>query len=651
MSVLKKTPGLQPEQVEMQRILRLPINEWPGPEECEIASFERLNAEAFHRGDRLFARQVAGVEAYEQTGGGLFPIGVGGGKSGLALMIAQAAVAAGIKKIMLLVPPQLAAGTMSRHVPEWRRRVPLSLTFHPLNGKSRIVRETICESGAPGVYIFPYSLLSVADTMDMLEGIAPDLVIADEAHNLKNPRAARTKRLLHFLEQDCQFVGMSGTMTSKRISDYHHLATAALGDGSPLPLKLSVAFRWGQVLDVGQGGYPDAYTRKVLEPLVHWARHTTDEDLGRGVEACRRAYQRRLVTTPGIVATSDRPEASLLFMNHTPGDAGTDLRGLVSKVEGYETPEGEPIDHAIHTHKWHRELAAGFYNSQVWPTVAELVKNRKIQRSEAEALLFMSKDHLKAQSRYRSELRTFFEDSPPGLDTPREVARSISQGDNRVPDDLSRMWRDMKGLDFPGRLERKKIPVRVDDFKIQAAVAWAKKAGRGILWVFHIEMGRWLVEALKAAGMDPLYAPAGADAEIEAVGDPEQGGQGDRIVVASVTAHGTGRNLQAFCDQLFVEWPREAAVCEQAVGRTHREGQGADQVTIHTLLATPWDHHNRSAALNDALYVQQSTSTPQRILYGDYEELPEVHSPEFLRERGFNPQPLDRDALRRAFRG
>lgn len=647
---LKQTPGLAPEEVEMQRILGLPINHWPDPEDTEISSFERMNAEAFLAGERLFTRQIAAIEAYEQTGGLLAPISVGGGKSGIALLIAKAALAAGLKKIILLVPPQLARSMMTRHIPEWRRRIPLaSLTFHMVAGKSRAVRENITDSGAPGVYVFPYSFLSVPDTMDMLEGISPELVIADEAHNLRHPRAARTKRLMHFLEQDCQFAGMSGTMTSKRISDYHHLANAALGSGSPLPIKQSVAHRWGQVLDVSRGGYPDAYTRKILEPIVDWAKATTDEDLGSGVEACRRAYQRRLVTAPGVVATSDMPEPSLLFVNDPAPEPGEKLLEIVKQVNGYETPDGEPIDHAIHTHQWHIELAAGFYYSQVWPTIDELITNRKIEKPEAEALLHLSKLHLKAQAAYHSALRDFFEESPPGLDTPREVGRAISLEWDSIPDDLAHLWREMHEADFPGRLKRKQIPVRVDDFKIRAAVAWAKKHKTGIIWYIHREVGLWLTEALAEAGMAPLFAPAGANEEIEAVGDPELGGQGDRIVVASVGAHGTGRNLQAFREQLFVEWPREASLCEQAVGRVHREGQEADEVVIHTMITTPWDKQNRSAALSDALYVVQTTTNPQRIIYGEYDPLPEVHPPSFLNERGFSVKPIDRDALREAF--
>lgn len=662
---MKRPGGRSPEQIEIDRILALPVERWPDAEDVEIESFERLLAEAFTRGERLFPAQVASLWAFEKAGGGLLPVGVGFGKTGIGLMISQIALSRGLaRKVLWLLPVHLVASVIRRHVPEWRRRVPLSANLHTLSGRSREARRKMAESGGPGIYILPYSLLSATDTMDLLRAINPDLIVADEVHKLKNPRAACTRRVMHYLKSRDPapaFLGMSGTITSKGVMDYHHLIDAALRDGSPLPRSHNLAATWGLSLDSGASP-PAGLAESTMGPLAAWARCQFPDDpglRGHGVELYRTAYRRRLVTAPGVVSTGDeRPAASLQVLNQNPGDPSPELQELITQAsEEFETPEGEPIDHAIHVYKWLHELSAGFYNALVWPTAEEVERNRKVAPEEAEWMLDRARKHLKAQQRYHAALRDFFDGAPPGLDTPREVGRAIAaHGDRFVGGVLAQMWQEVKDLDFPGRPERKQVPVRVDPYKMRAAVSWAKEIGKdgGILWVYHQEVGRWLVEELRAAGLDPAYAPAGEDEVLEAVGDPVRGGHGDRLVVASLPAHGVGRNLQAFRTQLFVQWPRAAALAEQALGRLHRTGQQADEVEAWTLLseALEFDHVNRAATLNDAVYIQSTVGMPQRVIYADYDPLPRVYPPEFLRQRGASPEMLDekmRQRLKEAF--
>lgn len=661
MTSLKKPGGVTPEEAEMIRILNLPVEKIPDQEDVEIFCFDNMLAEAFERGERLFPIQVAAVDAYRRHGGGLLPIGVGWGKTGISLMIADAAYRQGRQKILLLIPVQQAQGLKKRHVPEWRKRVPFAPSLHFLAGSPASTRKMMVDSGAPGIYVFPYSLLSATDALYLLDKIRPDVVIADEVHNLKNPRAARTKRLLHVLKEQKpapQFVGMSGTITDKRIGDYHHLATLALRDNSPLPRSANMAFFWGQLLDTDATPTPTGHAVKLMRPLLSWAaEHFPEEGRFRvdQTESYRRAYRLRFVSAPGVVATGDEEiGVSLCIQNQEPDPPGPQVRELIQQVqEDYITPQGEPIDHAIHTFKWVYELSAGFYNSLVWPTADEIQKNRRVGPIEAELLLEKAKRHHAATQAYHSALREFFRDSPPGLDTPREVARNIAKhGSRDVPTEVAEAYSAMKEADFEGRPERKQVPVRVDDFKIRHAVRWAKETGRGIIWVWHQEAGIWLMEALQEAGLDPLHCPAGADELIEDAGDPLRGGKGDRLVVASMPSHGTGRNLQAFQHQLFFQWPRSPLLAEQALGRTHRNGQQADELVVHTNLTLEFDHVCRAATLNDSIYIQQTTGSRQKIVICDYDPLPMIFSEEFLRENGTNPErlnPTQRDMLRSLF--
>lgn len=649
----KKTVSKSPENQELDRILALPPKLVSDLEDVEISSFETLAAEAFDRGERLLTTQVDALKAFEDSRGGFFPIGVGFGKSGISLMVAQIAFDRGwARKILLMVPVHLVNGLMKRHIPEWRKRVNLSLQFHVLAGQPKNVRKRIAESNAPGVYVMPYSLMSSTDANDLLASIDADMIVSDEAHKLKNPRSACTKRVMHFVksrEEAPICVFMSGSMTTKSVMDYHHLIDAALGEGSPLPRKQSLAYTWGLVID-SNGSPSPGLVANTFSRIITWANDKFKDkrqsfNTGAAIKNARNAFRQRLTSTPGVVATADdRPSASLTIDNWECEDHGIEIQSLVYKAkEEFITPQGEPIDHAIHVYKWLRELSSGFYNSLVWPETETFAKNRRISVPEASRRIVGAKEHLEAQQAYHSELREFFKDAPIGLDTPTDVGLAIHRGNTSIPGNLSHLWKEMKGLDFEGRPDRISIPVRIDDFKIQAVKRWATEFKTGVVWVYHREFGEWCMEALTEAGLNPAYAPSGADELIESLGDPGRDGKGDRLVVASIPAHGVGRNLQKFENQLFAEWPRSSMLAEQTLGRVHRTGQEREEVVAHTLIKTKFDEINRAATLNDAAYALQTLGASQRVLYADYTELPKVYDPRALKAAGAAPLSEERE--------
>ncbi|CAK9074182.1 Uncharacterized protein (Fragment) [Durusdinium trenchii] len=648
MGAWPKRKGPSPEELEMARICTLPVEQMLDPEELEVFCYDSLLAEAFEKGERLLTPQATAVKAYQDHGGGLFPIAVGWGKTGISLMVAEQAHQQGVKRSLLLIPIQQLGGLMRRHIPEWRRRVPINVSFHYLAGRPRAARRAIAQAGANGCYVYAYSLLSQSDCVELLDLVKPELVIADEVHLLKNPRSARSKRVITYLrDHGPQFVGMSGTITSKSVKDYHHLISAALGDLSPLPRSYNMAWHWDQIINSAADG-PDGPGRKLMLPLMRWAKEQAPEerfDVGQ-TESFRRAYRHRLTTAPGVVATGDAEIGVSLGICNTPVAQpecceGWDRREELEKavIDEFITPNGDDIDHAFHCFKWRYELAAGFYNQLTWPEVEALAARRNVSIREAEGLIAGAKLHHTALQSYHRELREFFKESPPGLDTPREVGRSMSQhGDRYVPTSVYAAWRDVKELDFDGRPDREASAIRVCDYKIQHAVEWAKqlKGRGGLIWVWHQEVGTWVTEALAEAGLDPVHCAAGPKAGrvIESIGDPVQGGKGDRIVVASIGSHGTGRNLQAFQEQLVLQFPRDAKLAEQMIGRTHRNGQEADHLDVTTCITVEHDELVLAAVINDAIYIQQTTGARQKIVFADYDPMPRTFSPEFLREQG-----------------
>ena len=639
--------GPSPDQTEMLRITFLPEREKMDAEALEVFCAERMLTHAFLRGDRFLPEQAEGLREFERCAGGLFPIRVGRGKTGLSIACIELAHRTmGVTRSLLMMPPSVCPQFESA-VRFWRDRIPMgSTTYRYLHRLSRDDRQRHVGTKAPSCFVMPYSLLSQPDAMDLVRAIAPQLVVADEAHLLKNYRAARTRRLMHFLEEELKpepmFVAMDGTFTKKSMMEYHHLATLALRENSPLPRTASMAYFWSELTQSSAMDAPAALNH-VMRPLVEWAaeRHPHEQFPREEVETYRRAFRHRFTSAPGVVASGeDLIDCSLTIRNTPVGAPSRALAGLIEQVEQtFTTPNGDEIDHAIHVHKWKIELSAGFWNKLAWPTVEWVRRFRRVSEDDAKDLIVRSQEHHKVLQEYHRVLRAFLKDSPAGLDTPLMVANQILRGGDGVTTDVINLYHASKAMEFPGMLERQGEAIRVDDYKVRACVKWALERGRGLVWVWHKEMGKWAAEALRAAGLSVLDAPAGENALFL---QPETY---DKIVVASIGAHQVGKNMQGevgrgFNEQFVLQWPRDASVAEQMMGRTHRTGQKEDEVIVDTVRTTEADHLDFAACLNDACYVQQSLGTGQKLLFADHDPLPEVFSPEFMRERGLDPFQL-----------
>lgn len=637
-----------PDVQEIVRICDLPVMPTElSKEEVERISRENILAPAFAKGVRLLEPQARAILAYDRVAGGFFPIGVGWGKTGISLMVAERGWRKGFGKVVLQVPPSITSQLVSHDIGWWRARVPLSVPFHVLAGKTKAQRMKMARSGFRGCYIIPYSMLSTEDSVEVLRLIDPQLVICDEGHNLKNFSAARTRRLMNFVnEKEPDFVVASGTITDKGVEDYHHLITAALGDNSPLPLSNMMAMQWGVVLN--SGAQPTENQAGTLMPLIEWAKaHFPNEDLPPIVSGFRRAYRLRLTSAPGVVSTGDQEiGVSLTITNRELPNperwVGYDeLMGLIGLIEDeFVTPNGDEIQHAIHKHKWLSELSCGFYNELKWPEPEVYAKRKQITVEEAYDRLERARAHHKAQQVYNKELREFllYGRPPEGMDTPRGVGNAISQGRTyELPGKLVSLWQKAHALGFEGMPERDSSAVRICQFKVDDAINWASnlpaKEG-GIIWCYHKELAQWLMEVGMAAGLPMLNCPAG---ENDAIRDVKNA---NKILVASVMAHGEGKNLQHHQNQYVLQWPRSARVSQQMLGRCHRTGQLADELIVSRCDTLPFDVLNFAACLNDAVYQQQTTGVRQKMVFCNYDPLPMVFSPEFLREQGLQPHQL-----------
>lgn len=661
--------------LEITRICRLPTIELPTPEEIEYVSREFVQAEYFEKGFRLHKEQVGALLALELYGGLFGPIGVGRGKTYITILGADRAFRTGDSaRSLLIVPPNVLDQLVKTDIPKARRIFGVRVPFIILAGRDARSRGQAVASGKKGCYVMPYSYLSTRDAEEIITELAPDMVLLDEAHRVKNKTAARTGRLLRLLKRfQPRLVALSGTITSKSIRDYHHLISHALGEASPLPLEVGLVDAWAAVLDANAGEDPASSATGPIAPLVDWARREfPGEDSPRGLPGFRAAYRKRLNSAPGVVASGDAElGTSLLIQNraveHVEQCEGhAEVVRLMKQVEElWISPSGDEIEHGMHKWRHLYELTSGFYYHLRWPSVAEIVEKRRLTEHEATTYLEQAQLHHAAQQEYHKHLREWIKHyGRPGLDTPLLVGSDMARnGAKNVHDpDLFKAWRDAKDLEFEGMPERISEPIRISPWKIQHAAAQAvvehdaalkeKERGGVLVWYWHQEVGRWLMEQLEELEANPLWCPADSHrpGSSSRILDPTNEG---RIIVASMGGHGEGKNLQAFQRQVIVEFPRKADLLEQVLGRTHRFGQMADELTPVTVNSCEFDHQNMSACLIDSLYIHQSTGARQKAVYASYDPLPCVYPPDFLRERGFTDvaqlDPVARAALEEKF--
>jgi len=652
---------------EVRRIVDLPVQPALTDEEVDLISWRYL-AEDFYRASpkhRFFREQAAGIAAYYDFNGAFLPIAVGGGKTLTSLAIANIAFSRGHDKILLLVPSPVLIQLVENDLPTYRKWLrEFCVHTHVLAGHAPTYRRMLSKSNKKGLYIATYSMMSSKDASEVLDAVQPTLIICDEAHNVSGARSsARAKRFKAYVNtHNPEIVALSGTITRKSPIDYHYLSRAALKDRNFLPNAPVIAEAWSMLIDSNAANLNDFRNDArpkagPIMPLVDWAAGNFPEDrFEHGLIGFRKAYKKRLETCPGVITSVNVAAwATQLFNNHTVTNykAAPDydkVEALVAKITNeWVTPNGDEIEHAMHIWKWRYEIeGAGFYNELFWPTEEKIIERKQISANEAKGLLERSKEYHARHQDYAKELRNWLQyHAKAGLDTPHLIGLSMhNHGAKQVSNDLFAYWSALKAADFEGRIERDGRAVRVCDYKIKACTEWVLKfkeenPNEGVLvWFYHQEVGRWLMEYLEAAGLDVVYCPAGKAADRAIIAKENH----KKVVVASLGSKSTGLNLQHFGHAYYAQWPRDAILAEQSLGRLNRAGQARDEVNTVLSLTNEFDMITFGATLNDAAYIHQTIGNKQMLIYGNYTFKPKVVPYAVLRQWGTDARMLDKDA-------
>lgn len=492
----------------------------------------------------LWPTQAAALREAHDVRGLFGGIAVGEGKAMISLLAPTVMEA---QRPLLLMPASVRQQTLDEVLPKLRRH---GWKLHPR------------------LEIRSYTELSLAKNKDLLDELQPDLIIADEAHELRGRSSARTKRVARYMKARpyTMMVILSGSPTDRSLRDYWHLIAWALKpDLMPLPNQWPELVEWADALDV------DVPEDERLPPGAL-------SRLCNGSETAVAAYRRRLTESRGVLCTSE----VALGIPLTLRKAGPVIPPHVGKIiasarELWEDPNGDPVVDAKDLWRVMRQLALGFWLR--WDPPAP------------PAWLFARKE-------WKRYVRERLRHNRKGLDSELQVENE-AKGMSPQPEQY-RAWAAVR-KDY----EIQTKAVWLDDFAVSAAVAWARQTD-GIVWTEHVEFGE---RAAKLSGL-PYFG--GGDERVRTHRGP---------CFASVQAHGTGKNLQQWHCNLVVAPMPSASRWQQLLGRTHRRGQQASEVTADVWQHVPELVDSFKDAMARARWTEESHGQRQRLCYARLEGL------------------------------
>lgn len=541
-------------------------------------------------------------------GGAFCPIGVGHGKS-LIDLIAPLAFrycdgGDKMQDFVVLVPPGLATQLMGDYEYYGQHFKMPEIVFHGydyINTVRKMNSLVPLERGAPTLHVVTYSRLSRPENTVWLEQqLKPAAIIADECHKLryccpdgkKRPSAtgARMWRYMEEIAPQTRFVGLSGSMTSKDIEDYWHLAKWSLRGSSPLPRRIEVVQDWGRAINPSNDPANPGPLMELCRPGEH----------------LHAGFKRRIAETVGVVTTAaPSVDVPLTLRERAAPPIPYEVQQYLDQLRDAQVrPDGEELLTALEVAECAMQVSLGFYYRFIYPDC-------EFPRDEQLVL-----DWREARRQFFREVRNKLKNLEADMDSPRLVINAAERfyGLREKHKGLP-VW---ESLAFPawnkirGLVRYEKEAVCFNDYIVRDIAAWAQET-RGIVWYEHNAIGEWVA---KLSGL-PKYG-GGKTAKKLLLGSAKEGIKGEdgsRSVLLSVDAHGTGTNgLQhRFTENLILHITPEPNKVEQTLGRTHRPGQ-VKPVNAYFYRHTEALKKHLEDALAAAYYVEGTGFGSQKIL-------------------------------------
>lgn len=585
---------------DLRRVLALPRR--PRPDDAQMALWAAYIKSELGTGvtscqcETKFKRRCCAnllpVQAwalYEAAtvGGLLGPIGVGHGKTLLDLLTPMVV---GAKTAVLLLPPNLKAQMLEV---DWH--------FYGQHWKlPNLAGGRWLVPGRPTLHVVAFSELSGSRATDLLDRIRPDVLVVDEAHSVRNRTAARTKRFRRYVEKHKPKVfAWSGTLTSRSLKDYADLSNFALAEGSPTPLHWPTVEEWAGHLDPSEFRSPPGR-------LVQFG---SDARVG---------FAQRVVDTAGVVSSGDSAscQASLIISERKVEAPEVVKRHLADLEATWTRPDGEELIDAMSIGRCARELSCGFYYRWRWPrkepveVIERWLKARKEWHKELREKLKLSRPHMdspllcaKAAIRWYKGYTHVERDAEGNEVGRREIPpRSVA---GPLPVWPSLCWPEWEEVRDSAKPETE--AVWLDDFLVEDCLAWLAE-GPGLLWYEFDGLAQRIRQLGRERSCRFVHAGPGHDGNQQVLSL-----SGSESVIASIRAHGTGKNLQQFARNLVANPPSSGSEWEQLIGRTHRQGQKADEVSIEVYRHTEPMMRAVEKARDLSEYIEESFGATQKL--------------------------------------
>lgn len=564
--------------------------------------------------ERLRLPQAQALREIEICGGLLGPIGVGHGKTLVDLLGAIAfqryglAMNEPINDVVLLVPPGLATQLEGDYAYYGQHFQMPQIVFHGidyLNTLTKMDTRVPLSRGVCTIHVVPYSRLSRPESTSWLEReLKPQAIISDECHKLRSAGLPKNKgatgaRVWRYMEEIApltKFAGLSGSMTAKKIQDYWHLAKWALRGSSPLPIDPGVVDEWGTALNPSDNPADPGPLMELCAPGEHLYA----------------GFGRRVAETLGVVTTAaPAVDAVLRLQERKAPKIPADVQHHLDHLEAEnERPDGEELLTALEQSACAMQLAFGFYYRWIYPRC-------EFPRDEQLVL-----DWKAARKAFFKEVRTKLKNLDEHMDSPRLVMNAAERFYGLRPKKKGLPEWEAKTL--PAWYKVSKLvyaetqAVYFNDYLVRDVVAWGQE-NRGVVWYEHDAVGDWIARLSNEAGTPMPKYGGGRDAKEAMLGNPKKGTRGEdgsRSILCSVKAHGTGTNgLQHRFDKCFLlHITPDPNLVEQVLGRLHRPGQNAEEVTADFYRHTAALKRHIDDAIEAAYYVETTRFGVQKIL-------------------------------------
>lgn len=433
------------------------------------------------------------------------------------------------------------------------------------------------------IRLMSYEMLGRTQAEHELELYAPDLIIGDEAHRLKNRKgAACARRVARYMDRhpETRFVALSGTMMARSLLDFGHILRWCLKDRAPVPATETELEEWAAALDEKM---PNGDELRRYEPgaLLSLATPAERNELP-ARSAARRGFRRRLMATPGVVVTQGGEQiGASLFIRALTYDVDpitdehiTKLRTEMRTPDDWDVTPVEVWRHA-------QELSLGFHG--VWDPRPPEDWRRARRAWFAFVREVLSRTHT--------------------YDSPDHVAQAVDAGKLSSPE--LEAWRAIRDTFVPNP-----VPIWHDYSALNVCAKWMQKPG--IVWTEHVAFAHKLAELTGAR----YYGEEGYSADGQYIEDAA----GEAAIIASIDANRDGKNLQGSFSRNLVTCPPALALqWQQLIGRTHRTGQKADTVEVDVFLGC-LEHANAwRNALANADVVRETMGTESKIATADVE--------------------------------